>query len=61
MVDQKSFFYLLSNKNLFFAWPAFIVINVFFNTVFLSFLTRERDRTVTVPWPYRDHTVTVIF
>ena len=22
--------------------------------MFLSFLMRERDRTVTVPWPYRD-------
>jgi hypothetical protein len=24
------------------------------NTVFLSILTRDRDRTVTVPWPYSD-------
>ena len=26
----------------------------FILTVFLSFLTRERDRTMTVQWPYRD-------
>ena len=41
MVDQKSFFYLLSNKNLFFAWPAFIVINVFFNKVYLELFVKE--------------------
>ena len=31
----------------------------YFYTVFLSILTRDRDRTVTVPWPYSDRTVTV--
>ena len=41
MVDQKSFFYLLSNKNLFFVWLAFIVINVLFNKVYLELFVKE--------------------
>jgi hypothetical protein len=40
------------SKNIF--WQRTWKIIFFLNTVFLLFLMRERDHTVTVPWTYRD-------